>query len=104
MPSRKTQQPARSRLPDPTHDQIALLAHELWLERGSPEGSDIDIWLEAERQLRGMPPTKPETDPIPADPDRIDPDADPALNPNTDREIRDVGGRPPLRSVTDFDV
>lgn len=92
------------RLPSPTHEQIAALAHELWLERGCPEGSDIDIWLEAERQLRGMPPGQLERDPIPADPDRIDPDVDPALNPEEDREIGRFAGRPNPRSPTDYDV
>lgn len=90
-----------------THQQIAALAYELWQERGSPEGSDIDIWLEAERQLRGLPPLRRgEADPIPADPDRIDPDSDPAISPAIDREIKGIGadGRPGARSVTDYDV
>lgn len=92
------------RLPGPTHAQVAALAHELWLERGRPEGSDIDIWLEAERQLRGLPPGHTERDPIPADPERIEPDADPALNPKEDREIDRIGDRAGARSPTDFDV
>jgi hypothetical protein len=78
------------RLPDPTHEQIAALA--------------FDIWLEAERQLRGTPAHVDGTDPIPADPDRIDPDEDPALNPRIDRELKNFGGRPGARSVTDYDV
>lgn len=92
------------RLPDPTHEQIAALAHELWTERGSPEGSDVDIWLEAERQLRGTPARTNGGDPIPADPDRIDPDDDPAINPRIDRELKNIGGRPGARSATAFDV
>jgi hypothetical protein len=32
-----------------TEDEIARHAYKLWLERG---GSDLDNWLEAERQLR----------------------------------------------------
>lgn len=35
----------------PTHDEIAERAYRIWQDRGSPEGSDIEIWLEAERQL-----------------------------------------------------
>jgi hypothetical protein len=35
----------------PTHNEIAERAHNLWKDRGCPEGSDIEIWLEAERQL-----------------------------------------------------
>jgi hypothetical protein len=34
------------------YEQINRLAHQLWQERGRPEGSpDVD-WYEAERQLR----------------------------------------------------
>lgn len=86
--------------PPPTHEQIAALAHEIWHERGSPEGSDVDIWLEAERQLKGAPPTRPIADEIPADPDRVGTDDDPALNPSTDREIREIGGPLEQRSPT----
>jgi hypothetical protein len=93
------------RLPDPTREQIAALAHELWRERGSPEGSDLDIWLEAERQLRGVPPKRAAAvDSIPADPANSDPDSDPALASKTDQQLRDFGGRPAPRSVTDYDV
>jgi hypothetical protein len=90
-----------TKLAPPTHDQIAALAHEIWRERGSPDGSDVDIWLEAERQLNGMPPTRPEAaDAIPADLSAPDPDDDPALNPDTDREIENIGGRREQRSPT----
>jgi hypothetical protein len=37
----------------PTHDEIARQAYELWQNRGCPDGCDAEIWLEAERQLRG---------------------------------------------------
>src|SRR4051812_954350 len=40
----------------PTHDEIAIAAHSLWKDRGCPEGIDNEIWLEAERQLRGDRP------------------------------------------------
>lgn len=35
----------------PSHEEIALRAHQLWLEHGCPMGHDVDNWLEAERQL-----------------------------------------------------
>lgn len=35
----------------PSHEQISQRAQELWRQRGSPEGQDNEIWLEAERQL-----------------------------------------------------
>jgi hypothetical protein len=90
--------------PPPTHEQIAALAHELWRERGSPEGSDVDIWLEAERQLNGGAVTPVGHDSIPADPDRIDADSDPALNPATDRELRRIGRNGDERSPTSFQL
>jgi len=38
----------------PTHEQIQALAHELWQQRGSPEGSPEEDWLAAEQQLRSQ--------------------------------------------------
>ena len=35
----------------PTHDEIAVRAYELWEQRHRPEGYDVEFWLEAERQL-----------------------------------------------------
>lgn len=32
---------------------IRKRAHELWREAGSPEGQDLQHWLEAERELSG---------------------------------------------------
>ena len=83
-----------------THEQIAALAHELWLAQGSPNGSDVDIWLEAERQLQGQPPRPMHRDPIPADPARARVDEDPAMASDVEREIRGVGARPGQRSPT----
>ncbi|PTX97814.1 DUF2934 domain-containing protein [Opitutus sp. ER46] len=89
----------------PTHEQIAALAHELWRERGCPEGSDIDIWLEAERQLAGAPPAQPAArDPIPADMANTDPDTDPALNSRIERELRPIGRMGPPRSSSSFNI
>ena len=106
MNSKRFSQPSSSTPRPVTQEQIAALAHEIWRERGSPEGSDIDIWLEAERQLNGMPlrqsPPKGKRDGIPADPERIDTDEDPAINPGTDRELRNIGSAGDVRSPTAF--
>ena len=40
-------------MPPPSNDQIAALAHALWIDRGRLEGGDLEHWFEAERQLRG---------------------------------------------------
>lgn len=36
----------------PTRDQIAALAYALWQERGGPDGSPEEDWLNAEQELR----------------------------------------------------
>ena len=92
------------RTPKPvTQQQIAALAHELWLARGCPSGSDLDIWLEAERQLVGGTIVEPmHRDPIPADPDHVTADEDPAVNDVIDREIDEAIPRREPRSPTSF--
>ncbi len=35
----------------PTHEEITTLARQLWQEQGEPQGRDVEIWFEAERQL-----------------------------------------------------
>ncbi|HXG48119.1 MAG TPA: DUF2934 domain-containing protein [Methylomirabilota bacterium] len=36
----------------PTHEEVARRAYELWEQRGRPQGRDVELWLEAEGQLR----------------------------------------------------
>lgn len=79
-----------------TREQIAALAHAIWQDRGCPQGSDLDIWLEAERQLKGTQSvTKPvAADEIPANPAGAgDPNADPALRPRIDRDLDELPPR-----------
>jgi hypothetical protein len=42
----------------PTQEQIARRAYEIFIERGQPEGRDLEHWLEAEKQLRASSQTK----------------------------------------------
>ena len=35
-----------------THDDIAVLAHALYVRSGHQPGREVEFWLEAERQLR----------------------------------------------------
>ena len=37
--------------PEPTHDEIAKLAHRYWEERGGHHGSHHDDWLRAVKDL-----------------------------------------------------
>lgn len=36
----------------PTENEIATMAYQLWLERGSPIGSDQEDWFQAEEMLK----------------------------------------------------
>lgn len=45
--------------PRPSHDKVSRRAKELWEKYGKPVGRDEEIWLEAERALRGSPITTP---------------------------------------------
>lgn len=35
----------------PTHEEIAMLAYRFWEARGRPQGSGVEDWLRAEREL-----------------------------------------------------
>jgi hypothetical protein len=35
--------------------RIRQRAHEIWIERGRPEGRDVENWLAAERELAAVP-------------------------------------------------
>lgn len=41
---------------EPTTEEIAALAYQLWIERGSPHGSHDEDWYRAEEQLRCRQP------------------------------------------------
>ncbi len=43
--------PGARPVPPVTHEQIAALAHAIWVDQGCPVGRDIDHWFEAKRQL-----------------------------------------------------
>jgi hypothetical protein len=35
-----------------TEDRIRQRAYDLWLKSGEPEGSEMDFWLQAEREIK----------------------------------------------------
>jgi hypothetical protein len=43
---------ARTASSEPTTEQIAGRAYELFLARGAEHGHDVDDWTQAERELR----------------------------------------------------
>lgn len=54
---RSTKTPSEATSPAPPdigaeHDAIARRAYEIYRSRGGSHGSDVDDWLEAERELR----------------------------------------------------
>lgn len=85
-------------VPEPSPEQIAALAHAIWIDRGQPIGRDLDHWLEAARQLKGDVRQPISADDLPASNEALDPDR--ALETNVKRELdRIVPPRPP-RSPT----
>jgi len=38
----------------PTEQQIAARAHQIFLERGGAPGFELEDWLQAERELKGV--------------------------------------------------
>ena len=36
----------------PSHDEIARLAHELYVQSGFQAGREVEFWLEAEKRLQ----------------------------------------------------
>ena len=62
--------PAREGVPpSPTREQIAVRAYEIWLEKGSPAGTELEDWVEAERQLHRRV-VEPQKDTTPIEPAR----------------------------------
>lgn len=37
----------------PSHEAIAIRAHELYVQSGFEGGRELEFWLEAERELKG---------------------------------------------------
>jgi len=84
--------------PPPSHEQIAALAHAIWIDRGQPEGRELDNWLEAERQLKGDVRTPLAADDIPADAKALEPDA--TLEGGVEREFERMRPASEPRSPT----
>ena len=44
---------------EPSAEEIARRAHELYLQRGGEHGKDVEDWVRAEKELREEPATAP---------------------------------------------
>jgi hypothetical protein len=73
---------------------VAERARALWEERGRPADQDLEIWLEAERQLGA----KPVRDPIQPKMDSTEPDD--ALEGDLEQELDEETSGPSRRSAT----
>ena len=40
---------------EPSREEIARRAHELYVQRGSEQGKDVEDWVRAEKELSGEP-------------------------------------------------
>jgi len=85
-------------VPDPSPEQIAALAHAIWIDRGRPEGRELDDWLEAERQLKGDERQPIAANDLPASNEAIDPDR--TLETDIERALDRVVSPTPPRSNT----
>jgi hypothetical protein len=54
MPGDRKKKPARRAEagPAPSHEDIARRANEIWRARGGAPGSEVEDWLQAEKELR----------------------------------------------------
>lgn len=83
--------------PPPTREQIQALAHAIWKDRGCPPDADVEIWLEAERQLTGGTKATPGVKKVLASDESIDPDRSDAarIDREMDRLVRPSEQRSP---------
>jgi len=44
---------------EPSREEIACRAHELYLQRGSEQGKDVEDWVRAEKELSDEPVAGP---------------------------------------------
>jgi hypothetical protein len=44
--------PTESSYTSPTHQEVELLAYQLWVDRGRHHGDDARDWLRAEERLK----------------------------------------------------
>jgi len=87
-----------------SQDAIARRARQLWDERGRPGDQDVEIWLEAERQLlTEAAPTPPLVSAKPARQRRRQEAAD-EIKPAEVNERLDDFGEPPRRSATSVNL
>jgi hypothetical protein len=83
----------------PTHQEVADQAHRLWLHKGRPHAQDREIWLEAEKTLKGGSDTSDMGISASDDLGELLGD-DGVLTDSLDKRLDTLPGRPPERSST----
>ncbi len=48
----------------PTHEEIAVIAYEIYIQRGGGDGNSVADWLEAERRLAQAAEAVPDYTPV----------------------------------------
>jgi hypothetical protein len=44
---------------EPSREEVACQAHELYVQRGGEHGKDVEDWVRAEKELRDKPAVGP---------------------------------------------
>ena len=55
MPQRRQSNGATKAAARPKHEDIAVRAYQIYLERGCQHGYDVDDWMQAEYELMQLP-------------------------------------------------
>lgn len=99
LSSQPVEPPLRATAPTPTNEAIAERARQIWEKEGRPSGRDLEIWLEAERQLQSPAGKDRIVDEIEPRMDEIEPDdaLTGSIEKELDEEVPSLGGR---RSAT----
>ena len=82
----------------PTNQEIADYAHGLWHRKGRPHGQDLEIWLEAEKKLKGAPASGDLGNSASDDLGKMLGDGE--MTDSMDVRVEELGGRAPERSTT----
>lgn len=90
--------PEISAPPPPTREQVQALAHAIWIDRGCPQGCDVEIWLEAERQLGAESKANLRSSDISVQDESVDLDRSEAAR--VDNELERIVSPPAPRSPT----
>jgi hypothetical protein len=82
----------------PTHQEISDYAHRLWQFKGRPHGQDLEIWLEAEKKLKGASSSGDLGNSASDDLGKLLGDGE--MTESMEVRVEELGGQAPDRSTT----